>query len=78
MIEELGYIDYTNPIIRSYYGIKERFVLFLEEHRLSLFVNVDENKVIVYDKNGNDLEHMTLKQLERRIKLSWLIDVNKI
>ena len=70
MIEELGYIDYTNPIIRSYYGIKERFVLFLEEHRLSLFVNVDENKVIVYDKNGNDLEHMTLKQLERRIKLS--------
>ena len=78
MIKELGCIDYTNPTIRNFYGIKESFVSFLERHKLSLFVNVDENKVIVYDKNGNDLEHMTLKQLARRIKLSWLIDVNKI
>lgn len=78
MIKEQGCIDCTNPTIRNFYGIKESFVSFLERHKLSLFVNVDENKVIVYDKNGNDLEHMTLKQLTRRIKLSWLTATNKI
>lgn len=78
MIKELGCIDYTNPTVRSFYGIKESFMSFLKEHKLSLFVNTDENKVVVYDKNGNDLEHMTLKQLTRRIKLSWLIDINEI
>ena len=78
MIKELGCIDYTNPKIRNFYEIKESFVSFLERHKLSLFVNVDENKVIIYDKNGNDLEHMTLKQLTRRIKLSWLTGINKI
>ena len=69
MVTELGYIDYTNPIAQNYYGIKEHFALFLKEHNLSLFVNADENKAIVYDIDGNDIEHMTLKQLARRVKV---------
>ena len=68
MIKEIGKIEYTNPVVRNYYGIKERFVSFLDKNRLSLFV--DNNRVIVYDKDGNDLEHMSLKQLTRRVTLS--------
>lgn len=69
MVTELGYIDYTNPIVRNYYRIKECFAEFLRKHNLSLFINTDENKVIVYDTDGNDIEHMTLKQLARRVKV---------
>lgn len=69
IVKELGYIDYTNPITRNYYGIKEHFAAFLREHNLSLFVNTDENKAVVYDTDGNDLEHMTLKQLARRVRI---------
>lgn len=72
MVKELGYLDYTNPIIGSYYGIKERFVSFLEKHRLLLYINADNNEAIVYDREGNDLEHMTLKQLSRRVKIKYL------
>ena len=64
------FINYTNPIIRNYYGIKERFVTFLKENNLSLSIDEDENRVSVYDSMGNDLEHMTLKQLARRVKLT--------
>ena len=72
MINELGYIDYTNPSIRNYYGIKQKLVDFLEEHDMKLFVNVDEGTVIVYDNDGNDIEHMTLSQLSKRVQISWL------
>ena len=68
-VTDFGYIDYTNPITRNYYGIKECFALFLKKHNLSLFVNAEENKAIVYDTEGNDIEHMTLKQLARRVKV---------
>lgn len=64
------FVDYASPIIRNYYGIKERFVTFLKENNLSLSIDEDENHVIVYDSAGNDLEHMTLKQLARRVQLA--------
>lgn len=60
------YIDYLNPIIRNHYGIKEQFVTFLENNKMSLFVS--EDNVIVYDEYGNDIVHMTLKQLSRRVQ----------
>ena len=64
------FVDFTNPVVRNYYGIKERFVTFLVEHNLSLSIDEDENRVIVYDSNGNNLEYMTLKQLTRRVRVS--------
>lgn len=64
------FVDFTNPIVRNYYGIKERFVMFLVEHNLSLSIDEDENRVIVYDSDGNNLEYMTLKQLTRRVRVS--------
>lgn len=64
------FINYANPITRNYYRIKERFVTFLAVHNLSLAIDEDENRVIVYDSAGNDLEHMTLKQLARRVQLA--------
>ena len=78
MINELGYIDYTNPLIRNSYGIKQKLVDFLEEHNMKLFVNVDEGTVIVYDNDGNDIEHMTLSQLSKRVQISWLYDKHPI
>ena len=69
MIKEIGIIDYENPVIRSFYGIKEKFVDFLKENCLMLCVNTDNNEVIVYDKNGNDKEIITLKQLTKRVML---------
>lgn len=72
MIIDTGktFVDYENPIIRNYYSIKERFVTFLEENNLLLSIDEDENRVIVYDSAGNDLAHMTLKQLARRVQLA--------
>ena len=64
------FINYANPITRNFYGIKERFVTFLKENNLSLSIDEDENKVVIYDSNGNDLVHMTLKQLARRVQLA--------
>ena len=64
------FVDFTNPVVRNYYGIKERFVTFLVEHNLSLSIDEDENRVIVYDSDGNNLEYMTLKQLTRRVRVS--------
>lgn len=69
MVTELGYIDITNPITRNYYGIKECFAEFLRKHNLSLFINTEENKAVIYDIDGNDIEHMTLKQLARRVRV---------
>lgn len=69
MVTDFGYIDYTNPITRNYYGIKECFAEFLRKHNFSLFINTEENKAVVYDTDGNDIEHMTLKQLARRVKV---------
>ena len=43
---------------------------FLEEHNMKLFVNVDDGTVIVYDNYGNDIEHMTLSQLSKRVQIS--------
>ena len=69
MIKEIGIIDYENPVIRSFYGIKNKFVYFLKENHFNLCVNTDNNEVIVYDTNGNDKERMTLKQLTKRVRL---------
>ena len=64
------FIDYLNPVIRNYYNIKERFVTFLEENNLSLSIDEDSNEAVVFDSAGNDLIHMTLKQLSRRVQLA--------
>ena len=64
------FINYENPVVRNFYGIKERLATFLAVHDLSLSIDEDENRVIVYDSNGNDLAHMTLKQLVRRVRLT--------
>ena len=69
MVKEIGMIDYENLLVRSFYGIKEKFVDFLKENHFNLCVNTDNNEVIVYDKNGNDKEIMTLKQLSKRVRL---------
>ena len=68
-VTEFGYIDFKNPITRNYSGFVVCFVAFLRKHNLSLFINSEENKAIVYDTDGNDIEHMTLKQLARRVKV---------
>lgn len=64
------FVEYENPITRNYYGIKERFVAFLEENNLLLSIDEDENRAVIYDSTGNDLEHMTLKQLSRRVRVA--------
>ena len=64
------FINYENSITRNFYNIKERFVMFLENNNLSLAIDEDDNRAIVFDSAGNDLEHMTLKQLARRVRLT--------
>ena len=71
MINELGYIDYTNPSIRNYYGIKQKLVDFLEEHNMKLFVNVDDGTVIVYD-NYVDIVDYKLKNIEDKAYIKQL------
>lgn len=63
-------INFNNPITRNWYNIKEEFVEFLNRNNLTLDVDEDESRVVVYDKDGNDLEHMTLKQLPHRVKIT--------
>lgn len=62
-------INIENPVERNYYGIKEAFVSFLVDNKMSVEADEDEGTATVFDASGNDIAHMTLKQLSRRIKL---------
>lgn len=58
-----------NPTLRNYLGLKAEFVVFLLNRDYQLYVDFDSCRAVVYDAEGNDIEHMTLKQLSRRVKV---------
>lgn len=62
-------INLTN-IQESRYYMKEAFRNYLIENNLSVFVDEINEQAVIYDKEGNDIDRMTLNQLARRVKLS--------
>ena len=50
------------------YYMKEVFRNYLIENNLS--VVIEDEQAIIYDKAGNAIDRMTIKQLARRVKLS--------
>ncbi|GEM_PF-5623311 len=61
-----GFINLKNSEVTSYLRLKEKFISFLLENDYRLYVDFDADRAVVYDSEGNDLEHMTFKQLARR------------
>lgn len=66
MMPRNGFINLKNSEVTSYLRLKEKFISFLLENDYRLYVDFDADRVVVYDSEGNDLEHMTFKQLARR------------
>lgn len=64
-----GFVNLKNPIIRNYLGLKAEFVVFLLNRDYKLYVDFDSCRAVVYGTEGNDIAHMTLKQLSRRVKV---------
>lgn len=56
-----------NPEIRNFLRLKKEFVKFLLDNRYQLYVDFDEDRAVIYSEEGDDLAHMTLKQLSRRV-----------
>lgn len=66
-----NFINYKNEEVRNFYGIKREFADFLSKNQLSVYIDQEgDGKVTIYDKDGNDIETMSAKQLRRRVKIS--------
>ena len=66
MMPRNGFINLKNSEVTSYLRLKEKFISFLLENDYRLYVDFDSDRAVIYDSEGNDLEHMTFKQLARR------------
>lgn len=64
-----GFINLKNPEIRNFLGLKQGLIEFLLDNRYQLYVDFDKDRAVIYSEEGNDLAHMTLKQLSRRTKI---------
>lgn len=69
MMPHNGFINLKNSEIVSYLRLKKKLVQFLQDNGCQLYVDFDSDRASVYDLDGNDLMHMTLKQLARRVKI---------
>lgn len=61
-----GFVNLKNSEVTGYLGLKKEFVKFLLDNGYQLYADFDSDRAVVYDSEGNDLEHMTFKQLSRR------------
>lgn len=61
-----GYVNLKDSEVIYYLRLKYQFVRFLLDNDYRLYVDFDEDRAVVYDSEGNDLAHMTFKQLSRR------------
>lgn len=61
-----GYVNLQGSEVVCYLRLKEQFVRFLLDNDYRLWVDFEEERADVHDSEGNDLAHMTFKQLSRR------------
>lgn len=66
MMPRNGFMNLKNSEVISYLKLKKDFVKFLLDNGYQLYADFDSDRAVVYDSEGNDLEHMTFKQLSRR------------
>ena len=66
MMPRNGFINLKNSEVTSYLKLKKGFVKFLLDNGYQLYADFDSDRAVVYASEGNDLEHMTFKQLSRR------------
>lgn len=64
-----GFINLKNPEIINFLGLKQELVELLLNNKYQLYVDFDNDRAVVFSEEGNDLAHMTLKQLSRRTKI---------
>ncbi|MCX4322542.1 MAG: hypothetical protein OSJ59_06205 [Lachnospiraceae bacterium] len=66
MMPRNGFVNLKNSEVTNYLRLKKDFVRFLLDNGFQLYADFDSDRAVIYDSEGNDLEHMTFKQLARR------------